>query len=112
MRKIREVLRLHSELGCTHRQIAAACHISPSTVGSYIERAAEAGLTWTDAAPLTEAEVEDRLFTYVVRSEPNVRYAINFDLIHAELPRTCVTLQLLWGEYQLAAREAGVVPYQ
>src|SRR3569832_806444 len=102
MRKIREVLRLHSELGCTHRQIAAACHISPSTVGSYIERAAEAGLTRSDAAPLPEAE--DSLFTYVVRSEPNVRYAINFDLIHAELPRTCVTLQLLWGEYQLAAR--------
>jgi hypothetical protein len=37
MRKIREVLRLHSELGCTHRQIATACSISPSTVSSYVE---------------------------------------------------------------------------
>jgi transposase len=112
MRKIREVLRLHSDLGCTHRQIAAACHISPSTVGSYVERAAEAGLTWLDAEPLTEAEVEGRLFTYVGRSEPKARHVIDFDWIHAELPRTGVTLQLLWGEYQLAAREAGVVPYQ
>lgn len=49
MRKIREVLRLHSALSCTHRQIASACHISPSTVGAYIERAVEAGLTWAEA---------------------------------------------------------------
>ncbi len=112
MRKIREVLRLHSDLGCTHRQIASACNISPSTVGAYIERAAEAGLSWADAEPLTEAEVEDRLFTYVGRSEPKARAAIDFDWVHAELPRAGVTLQLLWGEYQIAAREAGVLPYQ
>jgi transposase len=112
MRKIREVLRLHSDLGCTHRQIASACNISPSTVGAYIERAAEAGLTWADAEPLTEAEVEERLFTYVGRSEPKARAAIDFDWVHGELPRTGVTLQLLWGEYQAAAREAGVLPYQ
>jgi transposase len=103
---------LHSDLGCTHRQIAAACHISRSTVGSYIERAADAGLTWADAEPLTEAEVEGRLFAYVGRSEPKARAAIDFDWVHRELPRPGVTLQLLWGEYQVAAREAQVSPYQ
>ena len=56
MRKIREVLRLHSSLGCTHRQIASACHISPSTVGAYIDRATEAGLTWTEVEPLSDRE--------------------------------------------------------
>jgi transposase len=112
MRKIREVLRLHSELGCTHRQIAAACRMSPSTVGAYIERAVEAGLSWSEAEPLTEAEVEGRLFTYVGRSEPKARAPIDFEWLHRELPRTGVTLQLLWGEYQLAAREAQTLPYQ
>jgi hypothetical protein len=112
MRKIREVLRLHSDLACTHRQIASACHISPSTVGAYLERAAEAGLTWADAAPLTEVEVEARLFTYVGRSEPKARAAIDFDWVHVELARPGVTLQLLWGEYQVAAREAQVLHYQ
>jgi len=29
MRKIREVLRLHHECGCQHRQIALACEMSP-----------------------------------------------------------------------------------
>jgi DNA-directed RNA polymerase specialized sigma24 family protein len=76
MRKIKEVLRLHSALGCIHRQIASACHISPSTAGSYIERAAEAGIAWVDAESLTEAEVEAKLFTYVGRSEPQARAAI------------------------------------
>jgi transposase len=112
MRKIREVLRLHSDLGCTHRQIASACHISPSTVGAYIERAAEAGLTWAEAEPLSEAQVEGRLFTYIGRSEPKARAAIDFDWLHNELPRTGVTLQLLWSEYQLAAKEAQLLPYQ
>jgi DNA-directed RNA polymerase specialized sigma24 family protein len=65
MRKIKEVLRLHAALSCTHRQIASACHISPSTAGAYIERAAQAGLTWADAQSLTEAVVEAKLFTYV-----------------------------------------------
>jgi transposase len=112
MRKIREVLRLHSALGCTHRQIAAACNISPSTAGSYIDRATEAGLTWAEAEPLSEAEVEALLFTYVGRSEPRARAAIDFDWIHRELRRHGVTLQLLWGEYQVAAQSAGVLAYQ
>lgn len=112
MRKIREVLRLHSDLGCTHRQIASACHISASTVGAYIERAAEAGLTWADAAPMSEAEVEAKLFTYVGRSEPKARAPIDFDWVHSELGHTGVTLQLLWGEYQAAAQRAQALPYQ
>lgn len=112
MRKIREVLRLHSNLGCTHRQIASACHISPSTVAGYIERATDAGLTWADVEPLSEAEAEARLFTYVGRSEPKTRAALDFEWVHRELPQTGVTLQLLWGEYQAAARDAQRVPYQ
>jgi len=112
MRKIREVLRLHHDLACTHRQIAVACNISPSTAGSYIDRAAAAGLTWAEAEPLSEAEVEARLFTYVGRCEPKARAAIDFDWVHRELPRHGVTLQLLWGEYHLAAQSAGALVYQ
>ena len=32
MRKVRDVLRLHFECGCTYREIAAACSVSPATV--------------------------------------------------------------------------------
>ena len=112
MRKIREVLRLHFECGCQHRQIALACDMSPSTVSGYLSRAEHAGLTWEQAKPLSDAEVEARLFSYVGRSEPATRAAIDFNWIHSELGRVGVTLQLLWGEYETAAKQRGAQPYQ
>jgi transposase len=112
MRKIREVLRLRHECGCQHRQIALACHMSSSTVGDYLGRAERAGLTWEEAKPLSDAEVEARLFSYVGRSEPAARAAIDFHWVHTELGRVGVTLQLLWGEYEAAAKQRGAQPYQ
>jgi len=46
MHKIREVLRLHSDVGLTNRAIAESCHMSHSTVGDYLHRAKQASLTW------------------------------------------------------------------
>jgi transposase len=112
MRKIREVLRLHFDLSCSHRQISAAVSISPATVSDYLARAARAGLSWEKAQTLSEAEVEALLFTYIGRSEPEPRAAIDFDWVHRELRRHGVTLQLLWGDYQLAAQKGGVRAYQ
>ena len=112
MRKIREVLRLRSECGCSHRQIAASCSISASTVADYLERIEQGGLTWEQARTLSEAEVEARLFTYIGRQEPEARDPVDFDWVHRELKRDGVTLQLLWGEYQQAARDKGARAYQ
>jgi transposase len=64
------------------------------------------------AKPLSDAEVEARLFSYVGRSEPATRAAIDFNWVHAELGRVGVTLQLLWGDYETAARKRGAQPYQ
>jgi transposase len=112
MRKIREVLRLHCELGCTHRQIAAACSVSPATVSDYLARALRAGLGWQQAQSLSEAEVEAKLFVHIGRSEPDVRSAVDFHWVHRELRRHGVTLQLLWSDYRLAAQQAARRPYQ
>jgi transposase len=112
MRKIREVLRLHFECGCKHRQIAAACSVSPATVCDYLNRAARAAVTWERAKALSDAEVEAQLFKHIGRSEPTARAAIDYKWVHAELGRVGVTLQLLWGDYQLAAQNADVRAYQ
>lgn len=112
MRKVREVLRLHFECGCKHRQIAAACSVSPATVCDYLSRAEQAGLGWEQARPLSDSEVEARLFTQLGRNEPAARAAIDFAWVHRELGRVGVTLQLLWGEYQAAAQAASVRAYQ
>jgi DNA-directed RNA polymerase specialized sigma24 family protein len=51
MRKVREVLRLHFECGCKHREIAAACSVSAATVCDYLSRAEEAELGWGAGSP-------------------------------------------------------------
>jgi DNA-binding transcriptional regulator LsrR (DeoR family) len=91
MRKVREVLRLHFECGCKHRQISAACGVSPSTVTDYLERARRAGMTWEQARTLKDSEVEARLFTLLGRSEPAARAPIDFEWIHRELARVGVS---------------------
>ena len=86
---------------------------SPATVSDYVSRAERAGLSWQQARPLCDAEVEARLFRYIGRGEPAARAAIDFAWVHRELGRVGVTLQLLWGEYQVAARRsAGARAYQ
>jgi transposase len=114
MRKVREVLRLKFECDRSHREIAASCGLSPGSVGDYVKRATCAGLTWEEARTLSDAEVEARLFRQVGRNEPSPRAPIDFAWVHRELPRTGVTLQLLWTEYVEAAatRAEGACPYQ
>ena len=45
MRKIRDILRLKYGLGRSHREIGAILQIFHSTVGSYVRRAREAGVS-------------------------------------------------------------------
>jgi transposase len=113
MRKIREVLRLKFECGRGHRAIAASCAISKGSVSDYLARARDAGLTWDEAKDLSDSEVERRLFRALGWNEPSERAAIDYAWIHRELPRTGVTLQLLWLEYQEAVAKSGAGrPYQ
>lgn len=114
MRKVREVLRLKHELGLSERPIAAAVGIGHSTVNDYLKRAERAGLRWQDAEPLSDAEVEARLFCQVGRNEPCGRAPIDLGWVHLELRRAGVTLELLWSEYQEAAAQggSGLEPYQ
>jgi transposase len=46
MRSIKEVLRLHQEIGLSSRQIAKSCDIARSTVKEYLHRARRAGVSW------------------------------------------------------------------
>ena len=81
------------------------------SLSDYLDRAEQAGLTWEQAGVLNDAEVEARLFKLIGRSEPSPRAAIDFKWVHAELGRVGVTLQLLWGDHQLAAQKAAVRPH-
>ncbi len=100
MRRIRDVLRLKYGLGRSNREIAAILRISHSTVGSYLRRALEAGVSWPLPDDLDDAALEAALYppappSRVPRPEPD------WARVRRELARhKGVTLQLLWLEYR------------
>lgn len=103
MRKIKDVLRLKFETGLSHEKIAAATGLSKGAVTNAVRRAVQKGLSW----PLPE-ELDDSGLTAMLyrQSVPRSRYAPpDYALIHQELKRKGVTLQLLWEEYEAAHGE-------
>jgi len=100
MRKVKEVLRLKFDQGLTNRQIAKSCSISRSTVGDYISRAQEAGLSWPLPENLDDTAIENLLFKDFCNKASPKRKMPSMEYLHKELKRKGVTLQLLWYEYK------------
>jgi len=99
VRKIKEMLRLHYELGLSNRAIARSLRASHSTVNDLLGRFAAAGLAWPLSDDLEEDALEARLYsgnTGKSRHRPEPDWSV----VHRELRRKAVTLQLLWFEYQ------------
>jgi transposase len=99
MRKLKEVLRLHS-LGLSQHQIARSCSISQSTVHEYLSAAQTAGVSWPLPDTWDEKRIEQALFPQrpapsVWRKHPEPEWAkIHEDLqTHKDL-----TIQLVWQE--------------
>ncbi len=106
MRRIREVLRLKDECDLSYSQIARSLGISKGSVKNYLGTAEAAGLTHQEAAGLDDAVLLARLHPQRYLCQ---KFAVpDFALVHRELKRKGVTLQLLWEEYRDAARG---VPY-
>ena len=99
MRKIEEVLRLKYEAQRTHREIAASCNISPSTVSEYVMAAKVAGLSWPLPAEMTDEQLNKRLFPERKRASSKIPQP-DWAHVHRELKRKSVTLSLLWVEYR------------
>ena len=99
MRKIVEVLRLHHEGGRSHREIARMVSTSPTTVGEILRRAKQVGLTYPLPAGISEMGLEVQLYppaapSSLARPEPD------WPVVHRELRRKGVTLDLLWQEHK------------
>ncbi len=62
MRTIREILRLKWLLHRSHRETARSLGISAGAVASVVTRAAGLGLTWPVVDPLTEDDLDRRLY--------------------------------------------------
>ena len=99
MRKLKEVLRLHS-LGLSQHQIARSCSLSQSTVHEYLAAAQAAGVNWPRPENWGDQQIEQALFPQrptpaVWRKHPEPNWA----QIHQELQtHKDLTLQLVWQE--------------
>ena len=106
MRKLKEVLRLHS-LGLSQHQIARSCSISQSTVHAYLSAAQASGVQWPLPGDWGDAQIEQALFPQrpapaVWRKHPEPDWA----QIHQELQtHKDLTLQLVWQEQREANPE-------
>lgn len=109
MRKIKECLRLKFDCALSHEQIARALGLSKGAVTKYLQRASQVGLNWETAAALEESQLEARLSP--ARGQPMSRRVLpDWAVVHRELRRKGVTLQLLWEEYVEA--HAGAATYR
>lgn len=100
MRRIRDVLRLKFAQGLSERAIAASLGLGKGSVGAYLRRAREAGLSW----PLPDALDDDSLELLLFPASPTVpdpnRPVPDWSMIDKELRRRGVTRMLLWQEYR------------
>ncbi len=102
MRHIEEVLRLAAH-GLSHHEISRSVGISHTSVGNYLERAKQAGLSWPLPEELDSAALEARLFKRSAEEYRSGRPEPDWLEVHREHKRgKHVTLQLLHLEYKQA----------
>lgn len=101
MRQIREVLRLTFEEKRSQRLVARALGVVRATVERVLRRFAGSGLKWPPDPPLSDAELERRLYggeahqgTAKVGARPDYAAAV------VQLSHKGVTRQRLWQEYR------------
>ena len=98
MRQIRESLRLHLQAKLSFSEIGRSLKISKSAAAKYVSLARAAGVDWALAQTLSDEELERRLYRPALPRSSH-QLAPDFALVHQELKRAGVTLQLLWEEY-------------
>jgi len=100
MRRIRDVLRLCWGCRLSERAVALSCCLARSTVGKYVARARQAGLSWPLADDVGDEELERLLFPSSPTFCEVKRFVPDWAEVHRELARKGVTLQLVWEEYK------------
>lgn len=111
MRQLRQTLRLHLDSGLSMRECSRVLGIAKTTVNSVVMKARAAGVDWVTAQTLDDAALEARLYGPPV-PRASTQLEPDFALVHQELKRPSVTLQLLWEEYQRGLADAGSQAYK
>jgi len=99
MRRVVSILRLSAE-GLSARRIAMSLGVARSTVSECQRRAAEAQLSWPLPAELMDETLLERRLYPPPAVRADVRPAVDWAAVHAELRKKGVTLFLLHQEHK------------
>ena len=103
MRRIRDLLRLKYAQGLSDRAVARSLGLGKGTVGNYLARARQAGLSWPLATDLDDDSLELLLFPSPTMASRLDRPVPDWASMDVELRRPGVTRALLWEEYRAKA---------
>ncbi len=98
MQHIKEIIRLNNLGGQSNRTIATSCKVSPTTVGEYIGKYKESGISYEHFIELDDDSIR-QIFLPSQPEKPHKKPMPDMDYLHKELSRKHVTMQLLWEEY-------------
>ena len=104
MKSVRDIVKLHSDMGLSIRKIQGATGVAKSTVADYIKRFKELGLSLEQIEALDDDALRLQFFPEVSSVVVSTKAMPDMNYIHQELKRrkkTKVTLYLLWEEYRV-----------
>jgi transposase len=104
MKQVRDIVKLHSDMGMSIRKIQGATGVAKSTVADYIKRFKKLGLSLEQIDALNDDTLRLQFFPEVSSVVVSTKAMPDMNYIHQELKRrkkTKVTLYLLWEEYKI-----------
>lgn len=104
MKQVRDIVKLHSNMGLSIRKIQSATGVAKSTVADYVKRFKKLGLSLKQIDALDDDSLRLQLFPEISSVVVSNKVMPNMNYIHQELKRrkkTKVTLYLLWEEYRV-----------
>lgn len=102
MHKVREIIRLATDVGLSERAVSRAVQVSRPVVSHYLVQARQAGLQWDQIARMSDEELLERL-RRGKEAQPDPRLVTFVEMLPylvSELGKKRVTRQLLWEEYR------------
>ena len=104
MKQVRDVIKLHSDMGLSIRKIQGATGVARSTVADYLKRFKELGLSVEQIDILDDDALKLQFFADIASVTASRKIMPDMNYIHQELKqrkKTKVTLYLLWEEYKI-----------
>lgn len=98
----REIIRLHTlNQNCSNREIARILELSPTTVGTLLEKFKQSNLSYEQLAELCDKDFRNQIGTQPQTPQQKGKPEPFWEDIYDELKKRDMTIELLWQEYRI-----------